>query len=217
MTPRPSGAVRIRSRSRTAARRRTRCHRRPRAARASAAARRSSGSRHRRCRSGPACPRREPRYVSSARRSARSTSAEPALVGEAEEQRERLLLGLVRAEHLAEQLRPEVGDRRAHRDAVADPAEREELDRIRGRLVRQARGRPSASAPGRPLRPGRPDPRDRPCSRRRRPRRRRRTAARRSAAAFGSCRSRSRRRSARAGSSSPSAAARAPSASTAPS
>ncbi len=64
--------------------------------------------------------------------------AEAALVGEAEEQGERLLLRLVRAEHLAEQLRAEVGHGRAHGHAVADAAEREELDRIGGRLVGQS-------------------------------------------------------------------------------
>ena len=60
-----------------------------------------------------------------------------ALVGEPEEQRQGLLLRLVCTQDLAEQLRPEVGHRRPDRHAGADAAEREELDRVRRRLVRQ--------------------------------------------------------------------------------
>jgi hypothetical protein len=48
---------------------------------------------------------------------------EALLVGVVEDEREALLLGLVRVEDLGEQLRPEVGDGRAHRNARADPAE----------------------------------------------------------------------------------------------
>jgi hypothetical protein len=55
------------------------------------------------------------------------------LIRVVEDEGEALLLGLVRAEHLGEQERPEVGDRRAHRHARADPAEREVLDREPGR------------------------------------------------------------------------------------
>ncbi len=46
-----------------------------------------------------------------------------------EDEREALLLRLVRAETLREQERPEVGDGRAHRHARADASEREVLDR----------------------------------------------------------------------------------------
>jgi hypothetical protein len=59
------------------------------------------------------------------------------LVRIAEDEGEARLLGLVRAEHLREQLRAELGDRRPDRDAGPDPAEREALDRIRGGLVRE--------------------------------------------------------------------------------
>ena len=55
------------------------------------------------------------------------------LVGVAEDERQALLLRLVRLQHLAEQQRPEVGDGRADRDARADAAEREVLDRERRR------------------------------------------------------------------------------------
>jgi hypothetical protein len=43
---------------------------------------------------------------------------------------------LVRLEHLAEELRPEIGDRRAHWDAGADPAERQVFSREAGRRER---------------------------------------------------------------------------------
>ena len=73
-------------------------------------------------------------------------------VGVVEDEREARLLGVVRAEDLAEELRPEVGDVRAHRDAGAEAAEREELDRERGRREREAEvghpllGRPAGVA-----------------------------------------------------------------------
>src|SRR5207249_3449726 len=56
------------------------------------------------------------------------------LVGVPEYEPEALFLRLVRVEHLREELRPEVGDGRAHRHARADPAERQILDRVGGRL-----------------------------------------------------------------------------------
>jgi hypothetical protein len=59
------------------------------------------------------------------------------LVGVMEDEREALLLRLVRAQDLAEQLRPEVGDRRAHRHAGADPAERQVLGGKAGGRERQ--------------------------------------------------------------------------------
>jgi len=51
------------------------------------------------------------------------------------ELREHLLVG---PKHLAEQLRAEVGHRRAHRHARAEAAERQELDRERLGCERQA-------------------------------------------------------------------------------
>ena len=66
---------------------------------------------------------------------------QPLRVGVVEHEREALLLGVVGLEHLAEQLRPEVGHRRPHRHARADAAEREVLDRGSGRRERQAQRR----------------------------------------------------------------------------
>ena len=79
---------------------------------------------------------------------------EALLVGVVEDEPEALLLRRVRAEHLREEQRPEVGDGRAHRHAGADAAEREVLDGISGRLERQDRARPRASSRGRPSEPG---------------------------------------------------------------
>jgi hypothetical protein len=62
---------------------------------------------------------------------------ESLLVREAAHQRQARLLGLVRPEHLREQLRAEVGHRGTNRDARPDTAEREDLNRVRGGLVRQ--------------------------------------------------------------------------------
>ena len=70
------------------------------------------------------------------------------LVGVAEDQVEALLLRVVRAEHLAEQLRAEVRDGRTHGHAGPDPAEREVLDGEAGGLERDAEiGRPLAGRP----------------------------------------------------------------------
>ena len=76
-----------------------------------------------------------------------------------EDEHEALLLRLVRAEHLGQQPRPEVGDGRAHRHARPDAAEREVLDREAGRreldaelgrpLARRAVGAPGAARPDR--------------------------------------------------------------------
>ena len=63
---------------------------------------------------------------------------QPLLVGVVEDEPEALLLRLVRAEDLGQQLRPEVRHRRAHRHAGADPAEREVLGREARRRERQA-------------------------------------------------------------------------------
>ena len=60
------------------------------------------------------------------------------LVGVVEDEPEALLLRRVRAEHLREEKRPEVGDRGAHRHSRADPAEREVLDREARRRERKA-------------------------------------------------------------------------------
>ena len=60
------------------------------------------------------------------------------LVGVVEDEREALLLRRVGAEHLREQERAEVGDGRPHRDAGADAAEREVLDREAGRRELEA-------------------------------------------------------------------------------
>ncbi len=62
---------------------------------------------------------------------------EALLVGVVEDEREALLLGLVRLEDLGEQLRAEVGDGCAHRDARPDAAERQVLDRVATRLEGQ--------------------------------------------------------------------------------
>ena len=75
----------------------------------------------------------------TARRSLRSSSGRPLLVGEVEDQVERRRLHVGQAEHLRQQHRPEGGDRRPHRDAGALAAEGEEL----------APGTRSASSPAR--------------------------------------------------------------------
>ena len=80
------------------------------------------------------------------------------LVGVAEDEREALLLRLVRAEHLGEQQRAEVGDGRAHRDARADAAEREVLDREAGRRERLAELASRASPAGPSSPPGSASP-----------------------------------------------------------
>ena len=142
---------------------------------------------------------------------------QPLLVGVAEDEREALLLRLVRLQHLAEQQRPEVGHGRAHRHAGADAAEREVLDREAGRLeglaellpplggdaVRVARRGEAGEVA---LHVGGED-RTRPPPR----------AARRSPAGPSSCRCRSRRRSGRGGSSSAAGSGRPPSARPCPS
>ena len=134
----------------------------------------------------------------------------PLLVGVVEDEREALLLGLVRAEDLREQERSEVGHRGSHRNARADSAEREVLDREARQEPIRSRAPRRASWPGRrPIRGAR-FPRRRPSRRRRTPRRRPPRAARRSPAASSSCRFRSRRRSGRAGSSSGAGRARPP-------
>jgi hypothetical protein len=75
-----------------------------------------------------------------------------------EDELERLLLRLVGAEDLREELRAEVGERRADRDAGPDAAERQELDREAGRRpVRQAELlRPRRRLAGRVARLGHP-------------------------------------------------------------
>ena len=55
---------------------------------------------------------------------------EAVLVGVVEDEPEARLLGVVEAEDLGEQGRTEVGDRRADRNALALPAERQELRRV---------------------------------------------------------------------------------------
>ncbi len=60
---------------------------------------------------------------------------EPTFVRVTEDEGEARLLCLVRAEHLREQLRPEVGDACANGRAGADPAQRQELGRVGRRLV----------------------------------------------------------------------------------
>ena len=84
------------------------------------------------------------------------------LVRVMEDEREALLLRLVRVEDLGEQLRAEVGDGRPHRHAGADPAEREVLDREPARLEREAELAACASRRGRRARPGRRARRRRP-------------------------------------------------------
>src|SRR3954471_20450351 len=80
------------------------------------------------------------------------------VIGVAEDEPQRLLLGLVGLEHFREQLRAEVGDRGPHRHSRADPAEGEELHR-KGRrreidselgvpLGARAVHRPGAGHPG---------------------------------------------------------------------
>ena len=59
---------------------------------------------------------------------------EALLVGVVEDEPEALLLRRVRAEHLREEERSEVGDGRAHRNTGADAAERQVLDREAGRV-----------------------------------------------------------------------------------
>ena len=140
MTPRPSGAVRSEvARWRTAARRRTRSRRRSRARRASRSSTPTVADESPPIPSSSALPASELRNVSSARRSARSTSGEAVGVGVVEDELQRLLLRLVGAEHLRQQRGPEVRHRRAHGDA-----------RRRGRRGRGTRpGTRSASTPGR--------------------------------------------------------------------
>ena len=135
---------------------------------------------------------------------------EAVLVGEAEDEREALLLRLVRLEDLREQLRAEVGDGCAHGHARADAAEREELDREARRLVRETQLGHPLWARARRRRPARPARRGRPSRRRRRRAPRLRTAARRSPGSSSSCRFRSPRRRGRGGSSSRAAPARPP-------
>ena len=200
MIPRPSRcrAQEVLDR-RAAARRRTRCRRRPQA--------RERAQQHAdRWPTTPPSPSRSalPRRGEEAEQRAQVGQVEqrqPVLVGVAEDQREALLLRLVRSEDLGQQLRPEVGHRRAHRHAGPMPAEREELDgeavgverhaEVGGALRRRAR---------RQRRAGR-GPRGRPSRRPRTRAPRRPRAARRSAAASSSCRCRWRRPSARGGSS----------------
>ena len=98
-----------------------------------------------------ALPSSESRNVSSARRSARSSERQALRVGVVEDEREALLLRLVGAQHLGQQLRPEVRHRRPHRHAGADAAEREELDREAG----GANGSPRSACASRPGRPPR--------------------------------------------------------------
>src|SRR3954471_18362983 len=80
------------------------------------------------------------------------------VIGVAEDEPQRLLLGLVGFEHFREQLRTEVGDRGPHRHSRADAAEGEELDGERRRrevdselaipLGASAVRRPRAGHPG---------------------------------------------------------------------
>ena len=73
---------------------------------------------------------------------------EAGLVREAENEREALLLRVVRLEYLPEQLRAEVGDGCTNGHARADAAERVELDRKTLRLVGEAQlGHPLGSGP----------------------------------------------------------------------
>ena len=76
-----------------------------------------------------------------------------------EDEAEALLLRLVGLEHLREELRPEVRQRRADRHARTDPAEREELDREAGRRERLAQRR-HALLGGAARLAGRREPRD---------------------------------------------------------
>jgi hypothetical protein len=99
-------------------------------------------------------------------------------VGVVEDEREARLLRLVRAEHLGQELRAEVRHVRTHRHAGPDSAEREELDRERGRRERQAQVGHPIPRPARPARPVRRGRTRRPSRRRRTPARRRRRAAR---------------------------------------
>src|SRR5581483_10334579 len=68
---------------------------------------------------------------------------EPLLVRVPKEQRQALLLRLVRLEHLAEQQRPEVRDGRSERNPGPDAADREVLDREGLRLERLAQLAPA--------------------------------------------------------------------------
>jgi hypothetical protein len=76
---------------------------------------------------------------------------QPGLVGVVEHQPEGALLGRVEPQHLGEQHRAERGHRRAHGHAGAEPAEREVLHGVTGRLpgIRGGRG-----ALGDPVAPG---------------------------------------------------------------
>ena len=84
------------------------------------------------------------RNLTTSRRSERSSSGRPGLVGVVEDQPEARLLGVVEAEHLAQQRRPERRHGHPQRDAGALPAERVVLDR-------EARGRPLLPDRRRPL------------------------------------------------------------------
>ena len=110
--------------------------------------------------------------MSSARRSARSSSAQPALVGEAEDAARGVCSCVSFAfSTFASSCGPKsVTVARTGTPAPMPPSD-EELDRVRGRLVRQAELRHPLRAPARRRRPARRAPRGRPCSRPRRPRR----------------------------------------------
>ena len=128
---------------------------------------------------------------------------QPLRVRVVEDEPEALLLRLVGAEDLGQQLRPEVRHRRAHRHARADPAEREVLGGEARAARTEGRARPGASPPPCRPRPAPPCRTGRPSRRRRTRARRPPTAPRRAAAACASCRCRSRPPPARGGSSSP--------------
>ena len=147
MTPRPSEAVRIRSAISSCGSPKNSCRRRPRA---DQAAQQHPDGRA----SEPADPLElapcRLRLEEGEQRAqvGQVEQREALLVRVVEDEREALLLRLVRLEDLGEQLRARSRTRSRARDARADPAEREVLDREAARLERASPSSPMRFSAG---------------------------------------------------------------------